>query len=108
MQWFKKSALTLENFTVKRAIARVIDTETYYPRSGNPSVRMFERALSARLDNFSVVGLNSGTDALILALRVSGVGFGDEVIVPAFSFISTASAVGLAGATPVFVDVRES
>lgn len=108
MQWFKKSVTQLENLAVKRAIARVIDAETYYARSGNPSVRAFERALSARLDNFSVIGLNSGTDALILALRVVGIGHGDEVIVPAFSFISTASAVSLAGATPVFVDVREN
>ncbi|MDO8520555.1 MAG: DegT/DnrJ/EryC1/StrS family aminotransferase [bacterium] len=107
MQWFHRSVLQLEKFAVKRAIARVIDTETYYAQSGNPAVSAFERALSLRLNNFSVVGLNSGTDALVSALRVIGIGHGDEVIVPAFSFISTASAVGLVGATPVFVDVRE-
>lgn len=52
------------------------------------------------------IGVASGTDALILSLRVCGVGPGDEVIVPAFSFIATAGAVSLLGATPVFVDVQ--
>jgi len=50
-------------------------------------------------------GLNSGTDALIFALQLSGIGKGDEVITPPNSFISSTSAIIHAGATPVFVDV---
>ena len=52
------------------------------------------------------VGLNSGTDALHLALRALNIGRGDEVITTAFTFVATASAIGLAGATPVFVEIN--
>ena len=65
----------------------------------------------ARLTDFTgaryVLGVNSGTDALILSLKACGVGVGDEVIVPAIGFSSTAAAVCLIGATPVFIDVNE-
>jgi dTDP-3-amino-3,4,6-trideoxy-alpha-D-glucose transaminase len=54
------------------------------------------------------VGVSSGTEALILALKGLGIGAGDEVIVPANSFIATAEAVSLAGARPVLVDVDPS
>ena len=47
-----------------------------------------------------------GTDALTLALKAAGIGLGDEVIVPSFSFIATADSVSLLGATPVFVDIE--
>ena len=53
------------------------------------------------------VGVNSGTDALVLALRVMGIGPGDEVITVPNSFIGSAACIGLVGAVPVFVDVRE-
>jgi len=51
------------------------------------------------------IGVASGTDALILALRVSGVAAGDEVILPPFTFVATGSAVSALGATPVFADI---
>src|ERR1700687_1724586 len=52
------------------------------------------------------VGLASGTDALILALRACGVQAGDEVLLPPFTFVATGSAVSALGAKPVFADIR--
>src|SRR5437879_12884928 len=52
------------------------------------------------------VGVASGTDALILALRACGVGAGDEVLLPPFTFVATGSAVSALGAKPVFADIR--
>src|ERR1700675_840601 len=52
------------------------------------------------------VGVGSGTDALILALRACGVQAGDEVLLPPFTFVATGSAVSALGAKPVFVDIR--
>ena len=65
----------------------------------------FERALAELLDVKHVVTATSGTAAIMLALAGLGVGAGDEVIVPDVTFIATANAVVLAGATPVLVDV---
>jgi UDP-2-acetamido-2-deoxy-ribo-hexuluronate aminotransferase len=53
-----------------------------------------------------VVGVNSGTDALVLLLRACGLQPGEEVVVPAFSFVATASSVALAGGRPVFADIE--
>ncbi|MBI2104136.1 MAG: DegT/DnrJ/EryC1/StrS family aminotransferase [Candidatus Omnitrophica bacterium] len=71
-------------------------------------VRAFEEALAARCGCRFGVGVNSGTDALELALRACGIGPGDEVIVPAFTFMATALAVTCAGATPVLADIDEA
>jgi dTDP-4-amino-4,6-dideoxygalactose transaminase len=71
-----------------------------------PEVAAFEQELGAALGGVHAVGCASGTDALVLALRALGIGAGDEVIVPAFTFAATAEAVVLAGATPVFADVE--
>ena len=70
-----------------------------------PEVKEFECAFCGFLEARGVVGVANGTDALTVALRALGVGPGDEVVVPAFSFFATAEAVVLAGATPVFCDV---
>jgi dTDP-4-amino-4,6-dideoxygalactose transaminase len=68
-------------------------------------VEAFEREFAEYCETRYAVGVSSGTEALALALRALDVGHGDEVIVPANSFIATAEAVSLVGATPRFADV---
>lgn len=70
-----------------------------------PLVQAFEKAVAARLGVEYAVAVTNCTSALHLALLCSGIGPGDEVIVPSFSFIATANAVVHAGATPVFIDI---
>ncbi len=70
-----------------------------------PRVQEFERAFADRVGAPEAVATTSCTTALHLALYVSGVGPGDEVIVPSLSFVATANAVWQCGATPVFADV---
>src|SRR5215469_6459839 len=70
-------------------------------------VERFEHEFAASLGAGYVVGVNSGTDALVLALRTLGVGPGDEVITHANTFYATVAAIVLAGATPVLVDADE-
>jgi dTDP-3-amino-3,4,6-trideoxy-alpha-D-glucose transaminase len=68
-------------------------------------VESFEREFAAYCGTDHAIGVSSGTDALVLALRALEVGAGDEIVVPANSFIATAEAVSLVGATPRFADV---
>jgi dTDP-4-amino-4,6-dideoxygalactose transaminase len=74
---------------------------------GGPAVTAFEREWAAYCGAEHVVGLGNGTDALQLSLTALGVGPGDEVVVPANTFIATAAAVVRAGATPRFADVSD-
>jgi dTDP-4-amino-4,6-dideoxygalactose transaminase len=70
-----------------------------------PKVEKLEQEIAKYCGCRFAVGVASGTDALILALRACGIGPGDEVIVPSFTFIATADTVSLLGATPVFADI---
>lgn len=72
--------------------------------SGGPFVEEFEKSFAQYSGTKYAVGLNNGTTALHLALLALGVGHGDEVIIPANTFIATAWGVSYTGATPVFVD----
>ena len=68
-------------------------------------VEAFEREFAAYCETDHAIGVSSGTEALVLALRALEIGPGDEVIVPTNSFIATAEAVSAVGATPRLVDV---
>jgi len=70
-------------------------------------VAAFEQDFAAYCKKRFAVGVNSGTDALFLGLKSLGIGPGDEVIVPAFTYIATSLAVDFTGATPVFADIKE-
>lgn len=71
-----------------------------------PEVAAFENEFASIVDGARCIAVNSGTSALHLAFLAGGVGPGDEVIVPSFSFAATANAVSLTGAVPVFVDIE--
>src|SRR3954463_660415 len=73
-----------------------------------PEVGQLEAALCAFSGSKHVVSCASGTDALLMVLMAKGVGRGDAVLCPSFTFCATGEAVALAGATPVFVDVDET
>ena len=90
-------------FAERRAVDRIL-------RSGGlaqgPEVARFEEEFSKELvEGTPVVAVNSGTSGLHLGLLATGVGPGDEVIVPSFTFAATANAVALTGAVPVFCDI---
>lgn len=70
-----------------------------------PNLRAFEKEVAQYLGTKHAVGLNSGTDALVIGLRALGVGWGDEVISSPFTFFATIEAICQVGATPVFVDI---
>ena len=87
---------------IDAAVARVLDHCQFML---GPEVRTFEAELAKFCGAKHAVTCASGTDALVLALRARGIGPGDAVICPSFTFCATAEVAALVGATPVFVDV---
>lgn len=87
---------------ISTAVLRVLEQQQFIL---GPNVADLEREIAAKCHMPYAVGVASGTDALVLALHAAGVQAGDEVIVPAFSFIATADSVSLLKATPVFADI---
>ncbi|MGB9885731.1 MAG: DegT/DnrJ/EryC1/StrS family aminotransferase [Moorellales bacterium] len=87
---------------IDAAIRRVVTSGRFIL---GPEVEALEREIAQLCGTKHAVAVASGTDALLLALRAVGVGPGDAVIVPSFTFFATAGAVCNAGATPVFADV---
>jgi dTDP-4-amino-4,6-dideoxygalactose transaminase len=88
--------------TIDDAVTRVLSHCQFIL---GPEVRTFESDLAAFCGARHVVTCASGTDALLLALRAMGVGPGDAVLCPSFTFCATAEVAALVGATPAFVDV---
>jgi len=87
-----------------KAVERVLDSGQFI--LGEETVK-FEQEFAALCGTAHAVGLNSGTDALLLAFRALGIGPGDEVITAPNSYLASASSIALAGATVRFADVRE-
>jgi UDP-2-acetamido-2-deoxy-ribo-hexuluronate aminotransferase len=90
---------------VDEAVGRVL---AHCQFINGPEVTALEAALAAYCGAKHVVSCASGTDALIMVLMAKGVGRGDAVLCPSFTFCATGEAVALTGATPVFVDVDEA
>lgn len=88
---------------IDQAIREVLERGTFIL---GPQVAAFEQEVAVYLGVQYAVGVASGTDALLLTLRACGIGPGDEVIVPAYTFYATAEAVSQLGAAPVFVDIE--
>jgi dTDP-4-amino-4,6-dideoxygalactose transaminase len=101
---FFSQAATFERLwpSIEKALDEVFRSGKF---SHGKQVGQLEAALADYTGARHVIGVNSGTDALVLLLRACGVRPGDGVLVPAYSFFATASAVVLAGGTPQFVDI---
>lgn len=87
---------------IDEAVLRVVNHGGYVM---GPEVKQIEADLAAFCGAREVISCSNGTDALTLVLRARGVGPGDAVLCPSFTFAATAEVVALAGATPVFVDI---
>ncbi len=87
---------------LRRAFDEVLESSRFVL---GPNVRAFEEEAAAYLGVPETIGVANGTDAIVIALDALGVGSGDEVICPAFTFFATAEAIARTGATPVFAEI---
>lgn len=87
---------------IEESLRRIVDRNSFIL---GENVKAFEKEAAAYIGVRHALGVASGTDALLLALRAAGVGPGDEVVLPAFTFVSTAEVVVHLGARPVYADV---
>jgi dTDP-4-amino-4,6-dideoxygalactose transaminase len=90
---------------IDKAIAEVIADAAFVGTSGNEYVRKFEEEFASYVGRRACVACANGTDSLETLLAAAGIGPGDEVLVPALSWISTSEAVSANGGNPVFVDI---
>lgn len=90
------------NWREQLAVMRVLKSGSL---AQGPEVKLFEGEFSKIVGDRECVAVNSGTSALHVSLLALGIGSGDEVILPSFTFAATANVVALVGATPVFVDI---
>src|SRR5438477_10369301 len=87
---------------IRRAIDEVCDAQALIL---GPHVEKFEKNLAAYCQTRHAIGVSSGTDALLCSLMALGVGPGDEVVCPSFTFFATAGSVARLGARPVFAEI---
>src|SRR5215212_6886638 len=90
---------------IEDAVRRVMDHCLFV---NGPEVAMLEQQLAAFCGARHAIGVASGTDALVLVLMAKGIGRGDAVICPSFTYAASPEAVALAGAAPVFAEVDET
>lgn len=87
---------------IEKAVVDVLRSGAYIL---GPNTKALEAEIASYIGTKHAIGLNSGTDALHLALRAMDIGKGDEVITVAFTFVATTESIEIVGATPVFVDI---
>ena len=97
------AAMPIIGVAEEEAVMRVLGSGMV---AQGPEVAAFEEEFSRLCDGRRCIAVNSGTSALHLGMLAAGIGPGDEVIVPSFTFAATGNSVRLAGATPVFVDIE--
>ncbi len=87
---------------IREAIDRILESGAFIM---GPDVKLFEAEVAKYLGVKHAIGVNSGTDALVIGLRALEIGEGDEVITTPFSFFATAESISSVGAKPIFVDI---
>jgi dTDP-4-amino-4,6-dideoxygalactose transaminase len=97
-----KAQYNLIKSEVDTAVREVFESQYFI---NGPQVKQCEEVLAEYCNTHYAVGVSSGTDALLIALMVEGIGVGDEVITTDFSFFATAGCIARTGAKPIFVDI---